>query len=672
MNEIPGKFKLNLYIVVLLFFAGIPLYAKIARNWTENLALSVLGIVVVQLITDFKPTVQYCKVFVLTFYRDMWSLHCLIWFQAITIKWIARHKKNPARLLEDTAKSYPFKPALIQAETGKRVSFQEINEYATQVANYFISQGFVKGDVVGLICDNQLEYAGIWIGLNRAGFVPALLNYKLQGDGLKHCLGIVDCKGVIVLSELLHNVLELNLSKVKIYEFSGSSDMPSHRDSSVTPESTKNVIDFNSEVKTQSIYGQFPLPDSIYDTCVYIYTSGTTGHPKAAKISTVRFCLMGFLPFWLYKMRKTDILYCSLPLYHSNGGMVVFNQAVTQGCTVVLRKKFSASKHWDDCIKYKATGFNYIGEICRFLLAKKPSVNDTAHSIRFIIGNGLKPEIWRIFVDRFKIAKVHEFYGATEGVANIANPFSKEGCCGFITRIAPRLYPVCVIKVDLETNEVIRGSDGFCVMTKPDETGMIVGKIEEKGIRKFDGYKDKSQSSSKIVRDVMRKGDSFFLTGDLVTADELGWIRFQDRTGDTFRWKGENCSTAEVEATACRVLNNHDLTLACVSTEIPGNDGKAGLLAIDISTANEEVVVADFCQKMKNALPGYAVPVVLRLTRNIELTGSFKVQKVKVRKLGYDVRKLPADDKLYVLQAGEYKVLSEELYDAMVKKELRF
>ena len=138
--------------------------------------------------------------------------------------------------------------------------------------------------------------------------------------------------------------------------------MPSHRDSSLTPESTKNVTDFNSEVKTQSIYGQFPLPDSIYDTCVYIYTSGTTGHPKAAKISTVRFCLMGFLPFWLYKMRKTDILYCSLPLYHSNGGMVVFNQAVTQGCTVVLRKKFSASKHWDDCIKYKATGFNYSAE----------------------------------------------------------------------------------------------------------------------------------------------------------------------------------------------------------------------------------------------------------------------------------------------------------------------
>ena len=145
----------------------------------------------------------------------------------------------------------------------------------------------------------------------------------------------------------------------------------------------------------------------------------------------------------------------------------------------------------------------------------------------------MKPEIWRIFVDRFRIKKVHEFYGATEGVANIANPFSKEGCCGFITRIAPALYPVCVVKIDPDTNEPVRGPDGFCLMAKPNETGMIIGKIENKGIRKFDGYQNKSQSNGKIVRDVKKKGDSYFLTGDLVTADELGWIRFQDRTGDT-------------------------------------------------------------------------------------------------------------------------------------------
>ena len=209
MDDLPGKFKLNLYSITLLFFSGLFLYAKIARNYTENIALSILGIVVVQLITDFKPTVQYCKVFVLTIYRDVWSLRSLVRFQLFKIRWLTKHKKSPARLLEDTAKSYPFKPALIQAETGKRMTFQELNEYATQIANFFIGQGFKKGDVVGLVCDNQLEYAGIWLGLNRAGFIPALLNYKLQGEALKHCLTIVDCKGVVVLSELLHNVIDL-------------------------------------------------------------------------------------------------------------------------------------------------------------------------------------------------------------------------------------------------------------------------------------------------------------------------------------------------------------------------------------------------------------------------------------------------------------------------------
>ena len=215
MEEMPGhgKFKLNFYSVIFLFLAGLLLYAKIARNITENMALSVLGIVVVQLLTDFKPTVQYCKVFVLTIYRDVWSLQCLVRFQLFKIRWLTKHKKSPARLLEDTAKSYPFKPALIQAETGKRMTFQEVNEYATQVANYFVDQGFKKGEVIGLICDNRLEYGGIWIGLNRAGFVPALLNYKLQGEALKHCLSIVDCKGVVVLSELLHKVIDLRKDK---------------------------------------------------------------------------------------------------------------------------------------------------------------------------------------------------------------------------------------------------------------------------------------------------------------------------------------------------------------------------------------------------------------------------------------------------------------------------
>ena len=163
----------------------------------------------VQLLTDFKATVQYCRVFILTIYRDVWSLHVLVRFQLFKIRWLAKHKKSPARLLEDTAKANPFKTALIQAETGRRVTFQEVNEYATQVANYFLQQGIKRGQTVGLICDNRIEYAGIWLGLNRAGFVPALVNYKLENEALKHCLTIVDCQAVVVLSELLHNVLKL-------------------------------------------------------------------------------------------------------------------------------------------------------------------------------------------------------------------------------------------------------------------------------------------------------------------------------------------------------------------------------------------------------------------------------------------------------------------------------
>lgn len=133
------------------------------------------------------------------------------------------------------------------------------------------------------------------------------------------------------------------------------------------------------------------------------------------------------------------------------------------------------------------------------------------------------------------------------------------GAIGFVSRILPFVYPISIIRADPDTGEPIRGADGLCQLCAPGEAGVFIGKITANNpTRAFLGYVDKKASSKKIVNDVFRRGDAAFLSGDVLVADELGYLFFKDRTGDTFRWKGENVSTSEVEAQVSNVAEYRD------------------------------------------------------------------------------------------------------------------
>ena len=638
------------------------------------------------MISDLIRFLTFCRVFVLTIGRDLSALKSLLYIVAYKLPWLQRHQKTCARLLEDQAKNNPYKDALIQAETGKKWNFHQLNEYANAVGNYFqLHSGISAKNTVALLCDNRPEYAGIWLGLNKVGIVPALVNYKVTGKGLKHCLEIVNCKAVIVLTEFLDNVIECGLDKdILVYELKADPDLPSVRKGSDNPGNAElydisKVIDLNERLeKSSRLPVEKPyLLENLHDTQLFIYTSGTTGLPKAAKVSMNRFGMFAFGTANMFGMKTSDIFYSGLPLYHSNAGMIVLGQTIARGNTVILRKKFSASSFWTDCVQYKATAFNYIGEICRFLLAKKVTPVETQHNIRFIIGNGLKPELWRVFVDRFEIPCVKEFYGATEGVANIANTQNKEGSVGFITRIAPSLYPVTIVKVDPETEEPLRDPvSGLVQLADVNEIGMVVGKMADSGFKKFEGYHDKKLNNSKVIENCQSKGDKYFMTGDLACADELGWVTFKDRVGDTFRWKGENCSTAEVDAAASNVLKDNDLAVACVSCTVPGNDGNAGLLVVDVSKKQgDEQQIVEIVTKLNelfNILPAYQVPVFVRCALYVEVTGSFKIQKAKLKKIGYDLGSLPEGDRVFVASKGKYVEVDEQMMAKINNCEIRF
>jgi len=276
---------------------------------------------------------------------------------------------------------------------------------------------------------------------------------------------------------------------------------------------------------------------------------------------------------------EQDVLYSALPMYHTAGAAVCFGNVLTEGLSLVSRRKFSAKHFWKDCTAHSVTCAQYIGEIARYLYATPECPEEKMHTVRMMFGNGLRPQIWQKFVDRFNIKQINEFYGSTEGNCSVGNFSNKVGAVGFISVLFPFLLPLGLVKVDEETREPLRTEDGLCIPCEFGEAGELVGRIDRgHPVRDFQGYADKEATKKKLMKDVWRKGDMCFRSGDILVMDELGWLYFKDRAGDTFRWKGENVSTMEVEATVSAVVGLRDCVVYGV--EIPGTEGRAGMVAI--------------------------------------------------------------------------------------------
>nr|QKO28391.1 long-chain fatty acid transport protein 4 [Ctenopharyngodon idella] len=521
----------------------------------------------------------------------------------LNVKKHLRERNTVPKLFAKSLKKYGDKTALIFEGTGEKWSFKELDDYSNRVANFFLQNGFKEGDVVALFMENRSQYVGLWLGMAKIGVEAALINFNLRLEALVHCVNISSAKAVVFGSELTD------------------------------------------------------------DRLFYIYTSGTTGMPKAAIVVHSRYYRMAALVYYGFRMKSEDVLYDCLPLYHSAGNIVGVGQCLIHGMTVVIRKKFSASKFWDDCIKYNCTIVQYIGEICRYLLNQPKKDTEHQHKVRMALGNGLRQSIWEEFTNRFNIPQIAEFYGATECNCSLGNFDNKTGACGFNSRILPYFYPIRLVKVDEETMELIRGPDGVCIPCGPGEPGQLVGRIiQNDPLRRFDGYVNQSATNKKVANDVFKKGDSAYLSGDVLVMDDYGYMYFKDRTGDTFRWKGENVSTTEVEGTLSRLLDMKDVVVYGV--EVPGAEGKAGMAAI--ADPDHSTDLAKFSRDLEKALPPYARPVFLRFLPEVNKTGTFKFQKTEMRRDGFDPNVV--SDKLYFLDCtkGQYVELNVELHRSIV------
>lgn len=576
----------------------------------------------------------------------------------VLLWWWEKREYTVTKVFSKYAAAHPKKIAYIFED--KKWTYEELEHFSNRIGRYFRTRPFSHFDSIAVVMENCPEYIGIWLGLSKAGFVAALINTNLRHDMLLHSINAAGCKAIIFGSEFKDAIRDIKskIPDIGLYQWSESADTP------ILEEAT----DLNtgmSSIDSGPLIVQLDL-SSPRDKLIYIYTSGTTGMPKAAVINNLRYMLIACGVNSMLRIRSNDRIYNSLPLYHTAGGIIGAGQALLRGVTVVIRRRFSASKFWSDCIHYECTVAQYIGEVCRFLLTVPPNQNDRKHKIRLMFGNGLRPQIWESFVKRFGIKQIGEFYGATEGNSNLVNINNKTGAVGFIPRYAGHLYPVALLKIDEETGELLRGTDGLCITCKPGEPGIFVGKINpKKAINDFSGYADKKASEQKIIHNVFKKGDRVFNSGDILVMDELGYFYFKDRTGDTFRWRGENVATSEVEAVISKMIGFKDATVYGV--EVSGNEGKAGMVAI--YDANNSLNIGGLGEELKKVLPSYARPRFVRILSELPMTGTFKLKKKNLQREAFDITKVK--DPIYFLNNDTYVKLTDKYYNDIIEEKIR-
>jgi fatty-acyl-CoA synthase len=568
-----------------------------------------------------------------------------------------------ADLIESRAKSRGS--AVFVRFEGRSVSYRVYNAAANRLAHWAISQNLGPGDVVALIMENRPEYLESWAGLAKAGATTALVGTQLRGRALAHALDAAGARHVILGAECLEawqslgDQLPQDVSLFVVPDAGAAAPAALPDGARWLHEETADQPISNPP---RSVRAELRGGDPLF----YIYTSGTTGLPKAARFSHSRW-MGGGIYALLGGFSRGDTFYCPLPLYHTVGGVMTVNAVLCAGGTLALARRFSASHFWSDVVALGATAFQYVGELPRYLLDQPVREEEHAHAVRLCVGNGLRPEVWERFRDRFRIPHIVEFYGATESNISMVNLDDRVGSVG---KPAPAMK-AALVRYDVERDELVRTPDGGIVTCEVGEAGELLGGITggRTAAGRFEGYTSKEASEKKILRDAFKKGDAWFRTGDLMRRDAEGYYYFVDRIGDTFRWKGENVSTQEV-ADAIGELPGVELS-AVYGVELPGAEGRIGMAALRMREGVELDDAALFA-RVEEALPGYARPAFVRLLEAPDLTGTFKIRKVGLQREGFDPKTI-SDPLLYRDDAQRrYLPLLPEVADRIRAGTLRF
>jgi fatty-acyl-CoA synthase len=526
-------------------------------------------------------------------------------------------KKSIGRAFQDRATRYP--DHVFIRFNDERLTYREANETVNRYAVTLAERGVGRGDVVGVIMRNSARTLLVMLAAVKLGAIAGMLNEKQRGDVLAHSVGLLHAQVIVGEQDLLTAVDE--------------------SEAVVADTVTIDELDrLSADARTENLAATSLVRAK--DPAFYIFTSGTTGAPKASVMTHYRWLrAMGGSGAIGMRLKSSDTVYCCLPLYHNTALTVAVSGVIGAGATLALGRSFSASRFWDDVTRYDATAFVYIGEVCRYLLNQPERDTDRTNKVRVIGGNGLRPDIWDEFTARFNIPEVFELYGASEGNTGFVNIFHIPKTAG--------LCPTAVafVEYDPETGEPVRDENGRVRKVRRGQPGLLLSKITK--AQPFDGYTDPDASEKKLIRNAFRDGDVWLNSGDLLRPQGWRHAVFVDRLGDTFRWKGENVATTDVEAAVAADPGVEAVTVFGV--KVPGADGRAGMAAV-VLKAGTEFDGASLARTVYDRLPGYAVPLFIRVVDSLEHTATVKTKKLDLREQGYGPQ---VDDPVYVLNGPE-------------------
>lgn len=569
---------------------------------------------------------------------------------------------NIVEALEARAKQDPDRTFLLFE--GQRLTFGELTRRvrrrsATLAASSKSRPAIRRGDTVAVMMSNHPQFLVNAWAIARLGAVASLVNTNLTGRGLAHAVMQTNPRAIIAGRE------HLPALRAALEEDDRAKTLPLFWEETRSGHGLEDVAGA-LELAALDAEPAPEVPRAVTlgdDLCAYIFTSGTTGLPKAGKITHARALMaaQGFGRFTL-GLSERDVLFVCLPLFHSSGFLIGAGSSVLTGASLALSRKLSVSRFWDEICDSGATAFVYIGEVCRYLLNAPSHPRERSHRLTRIVGNGMRPDVWKGFVERFRPGIVNEFYGATEGNVNMTNLIGLEGSVGRMPPV-PWLNNAYLARFDAEGEQHLRGADGMCVECKPGEVGELLGKIDpSKVTMRFEGYLGEESTEAKIVRNVKERGDAYFRSGDLLRRDRLGFYYFVDRIGDTYRWKGENVSTIEV-GDVCGKFDGVE-TANVYGVTVPGADGRAGMVALALG-ADAHFSPERFYEYVMASLPPYAAPLFVRLLPEQSVTVTFKLRKNELQKEGFDPRAV--DDHLFYRddRRRTFEVLDEAAYQKL-------
>ena len=555
-----------------------------------------------------------------------------------------------AHTFQDTTNRFAERPFLYFED--EMWTYADTNKAANILATYLTSTGVKHGDRIVLFMENRPSFVISLLALNKIGAIAVLINTSLTGDPLIHCINSSDSIKCIVGAEqadALEDVLDqINITKQEDFLWSKDTDQYSLPDWAIDLQAQLDNSNDKNLDETNSVKAK--------DVACYIFTSGTTGVPKAAICPNQKLIAASInIKMAGYRINEKDCMHNSLPLYHSTGLMLGLCAVVQAGASTFIKRKFSATSFWDEVQKYNTTALVYIGELCRYLANSEPRQAEQNNPLKVMVGNGLRPDVWDTFKDRFQVNRIVEIYGASEGNALFMNLLNKNKTIGMTNA------DVALIEYDVAEDEVLKTDDGFCKRILNHDPGLLIVRIGPNAV--FNGYTDAQATEKKILRNVFDEGDAWFNTGDLIKTVDVGYslgkthYQFVDRIGDTFRWKSENVSTNEVG----EILNGYkDVNMSNVyGVQIPGCEGRAGMAAFSLEDA-ESFDWQAFSDYVENSLPKYARPLFIRIIQEMDTTGTFKLKKNDLRNEAFDIGKV--SDPIYCLKpnSSNYVALDNE------------